>query len=154
MSAMDGIIPCVDQARQVAKDIGWRIRSVTLVRKVWPGAKGEGRQSETSLIDILTISPAPRVRDARQVHKHYAIGMMEEGDIFVDAITATLTEAQIKGTGLAAGEELFYRVLVVADTQESSDVPEATAGLYRLTQAWRRPNPIGWQLNLRPVRHA
>lgn len=77
-------------------------------------------------------------------------GIVESGDLRLFFVSATLSEAVIRGTLYEENEELLYRVEKVADTIEAA-VPEATTGLFRLKAWWRRPHPMGWTLTLSPI---
>lgn len=154
---MEDLGPVVDDAREIATEIGWRMREVKIQKIVWAGEfKGQGDADDRSKpVDVLTITPRPMVAEsgrvvAQLVHRHGGAGMIEEGNLLVTNISMRYTEAEIKGTGLANNEEQFWNITKVADSIET-DTPEATSGMFRLRYAWRRPHPLGWSVVLETV---
>lgn len=153
---LEDLIEVVDDVRDVPSDIGYYLRDVEIVKRSWSGAaRGKGKLANAPVTSILTIDPRPKVEDASLNRVHRKAGYVQEGSLFVTAVSATLTDAQIRGKDLTATEELLYRVTLVVDTIEATAVPEgagdATDGLFRLVYAWRRGHPLGWELVLSPI---
>lgn len=131
MSLRDDLIPLVDDARQLAVDVGVRVRPVTRVVRTWTGAKpGAGTSSEVS----ADLTPTPKVRDAVQV-QYGPAGAYETGDLLVTRVSAAYGQADLEGTTLEANQELFYLI---------QGVP------YRLLSL--TPTPFEYRLILRRLR--
>ncbi len=152
---LEDLIEVVDDVRDVPSDIGYYLRDVEIVKRSWPGtARGKGKLANAPVSSILTIAPRPKIQDAKLSRRHRNAGYVQEGSLFVTGVSATLTDAQIRGKDLTANEELLYRVTKAEDSIEVA-VPEgagdATDGLFRLVYAWRRGHPLGWELVLSPI---
>lgn len=106
MSLRDDLIPIIDDARAIRDELGLVVRPVARVVRAWSGGElGLGTPTET----VVTLAPSPRVRDVARV-QYQPGGEVQEGDVVIDRISASLTEAWLRGEGLAAGSEVFWRL--------------------------------------------
>ena len=106
MSLRDDLIPCVDDARGMADELGLRVRPVDLVVRTWDGASmGLGTKTETATI----ISPTPKVR-AMDLREEGPGGHVQAGDLMISRISAALSEATLRGEPLAPKSEFIWRV--------------------------------------------
>jgi hypothetical protein len=132
VSLRDDLIPVVDDGRQLAADLGFRVRSVSTRLRVWSGgAAGRGTAEDTD----AEILPPPKVREppARLVSE--TGGRFEEGDVIVSKISATYEESDLTGGALATGSEWFVLI---------DDRP------YRVVGAPTQ-KPFGWELLCRRI---
>jgi hypothetical protein len=86
----------VDRARALNSKFGLRPYRVFLVHVRWTGKRrGEGEQQLMSRREIL---PVPRVRDMDSVRRNvHSTGVIEEGDIVIDEISARIPEDDLMG---------------------------------------------------------
>ena len=86
----------MDDCRALAADLGVRPYRAVLVHVQWSGGRrGEGTAVITSRREIV---PPPRVRDPSSVRQVVeSTGRTEEGDLFVDRISARYTEDDLLG---------------------------------------------------------
>lgn len=147
----EGFIDVVDDARRCASDIGYWIKDVIAVRRVWPGPRvGDGLPEDISIDDDFTIDPRPRVEDASLTRIHERVGFIEQGSLLVTQISATISDEDIRGKFDDPLAERFWRVEKVADTREDT-ILEGPTGRFKATWYWRRPDPMGWQMLLVPI---
>ena len=85
-----------DRLRQLKSRFGIRPYRVFLVHGAWSGdRRGFGQFIVRSRIEL---KPTPRIRDMGAVRQMLrATGRSEEGDLYVDEISATLTEPDLMG---------------------------------------------------------
>lgn len=148
-TVLEQLIPAVDAARRVAGDpLGWYATRVWICKRTWTGERrGEG--VPTDPVEMFEIDPRPRVKTGQQMVRHMAVGLVEDGDLVVDGVSARYTESQIRGLALAENEELTYKAERVANTFDVAN-PESLTGRFTLMSANKRGDPLGWTLILRP----
>jgi hypothetical protein len=145
------LIAAVDRIRVIPTTLGYATRQVEVITLTWPGARrGEGLRSGVTIVVAGILSPRPKVQDAQLTRLNHSPGLVQRGDFLVDGISATYTEAFLSGSALAANEERRYRITRVANDSEVA-VPEAVTGLCGLAWLWKRSDPLGFRLLLRPV---
>lgn len=106
MSLREDLFPLVDELRGFSEELGTRPRLVYQVVRTWSGGElGAGTKTETE----NQLSPAPKVKSASR-YAYSSGGRIEEGDIMVSKLSITYTEAYLRGEGLPAGVEIFWRV--------------------------------------------
>lgn len=108
MGLRDDLITLVDGVRQdVVEDLaGLRLHTVVLRTRQWSGLeKGLGDHSDT----LVTLAPRPRVRPAPPLVSGEA-GRREQGEIVVEKISATYTEADLLPRGLSSTQDFCWLV--------------------------------------------
>lgn len=134
MTLRDRLVAVVDRARGVPVRLGLRQRSVS-VRTVTAAATGLAALTALPTFEDLVLEPTPRVTGS-QDRISRAGGVFEQGDLLVDKISATYTEAQLNPGGASVwivdGDE--YRLVNLAGPERGSQ--------------WE------WSALLRRVRHA
>lgn len=134
MSIRDDLIPLVDEVRAEIVDevAGLRLSTVVVRTRTWSGAElGRGMATDAD----LELAPRPRVRDPDPRWRSAAAGKFEDGDRVVDKVSATYTQDELDGGGLAAGAEVFWLV---------DDEPYRVIGVDE--------KYLGWEVHLRRMR--
>lgn len=146
-----GLVPIIDDVRQIYTDLGVHVYRVFLVHVQWSGARvGEGTPIEIARREIL---PAPRVRAMDGVTAVLrSFGLTEEGSIMVDRISAKYTEDDlaghtpdmvdpVKSRTSRSNVEFFYEVAENRASTPASPrrrfVPTAAPHLSRDALQWR-----------------
>ena len=110
----------LDDARQDIADLGLRQRAVS-VRTVTAAATGLAALTALPTYSDLELEPTPRVTGS-QDRISRAGGTYEQGDLLVDKISATYTEAQLNPGGASVwivdGDE--YRLVNLAGPERGS----------------------------------
>jgi hypothetical protein len=90
------LIPVVDDARTLIQGLGFRVRSVVVrtTTRAGVGVLAVGTETHSD----VTLTPRPRVRRMLQ-NESRAGGLYEAGDLIVDRISATYSEAQLDPSG-------------------------------------------------------
>jgi hypothetical protein len=90
------LIPVVDDARTLIQGLGFRVRSVVVrtTTRAGTGVLAVGTETHSD----VTLTPRPRVRRMLQ-NESRAGGLYEAGDLIVDRISATYSEAQLDPSG-------------------------------------------------------
>lgn len=115
----DCIIDIADCAREIAdEDFGRRLHTFVIRTRTWSGTRrGEGTSTTSDLTFISaqttpptpnTAAPRPRLRLPENRHTANPAGTYEAGDILVDKVTATLTEAQLGDGPLPSNVEVVW----------------------------------------------
>jgi hypothetical protein len=145
-----GLIPTVDNIRQIAVDMGLRPYRVYLVHVMWSGGqRGAGKPSEVSRREIL---PTPKLLDMQATTELLsAFGHTEDGSLVVDKISAKYSEDDLLGwtpdladparpnTG-NRGADFFWEI---AESRATHPMPMARrydpqgAPMLRLPGGWR-----------------
>lgn len=148
----------VDTVREIPGDLGLWTREVEAIERTWSGEHvGDGRKSEVTEDLRFTITPRPKVRDAQLRRSHEAAGLVTEGSLFVMRISATYTEAEMRGIFDDPKAEQVWRVVRVDG--QGNRFPEGVApvdaeeeaALFRAVWVWRRDDPSGWEMLLNPI---
>lgn len=86
----------VDRLRAIPSRLGMRPYRVYLLHGYWTGdRRGHG---DLIISSRRELKPTPQVRDMSAVRQRLlATGRVEEGDVYVDEISMTLTEAEMMG---------------------------------------------------------
>lgn len=120
MTLRDRLVAVVDRARGVPVRLGLRQRSVS-VRTVTAAATGLAALTALPAYEDLVLEPTPRVTGS-QDRISRAGGTYEQGDLLVDKISATYTEAQLNPGGASVwivdGAE--YRLVNLAGPERGS----------------------------------
>jgi hypothetical protein len=103
---VDSLVPLVDDLRSSLHPVlGTRPHTVEVVTRTWSGDRlGEGASNDVA----VELSPPPRVRTNVRGELRPA-GLEEEGDIVIDEISLTYTEAEL-APAVSSPSEFFYRV--------------------------------------------
>lgn len=138
---VDSLVSTVDDLRgSLNTAMGTRQWRVFTRQRTW----SNGRVGDGSAIDVDTeLTPAPRVRADNLYRQPIPAGMDEMGDIVIDQVSLTYTEAELAGGPGTAGVEWF---IVLKDAQG-----QATADrLYQLKEPPKpdRTKTIGWVMRL------
>jgi len=90
------LVPVADKIRALASKFGLRPYRVFLVHGTWTGEReGQGQLLRTSRRELL---PTPRVRSMDSVRQYLrATGRTEDGDIYIDQISASIPEDDMLG---------------------------------------------------------
>lgn len=96
MTLAADLIPVVDSARTLIQGLGFRVRSVVVrtTTRAGTGVLAVGTETHSD----VTLTPRPRVRRMLQ-NESRAGGLYEAGDLVVDRISATYSEAQLDPSG-------------------------------------------------------
>ena len=94
----DDLIALVDDVRGIPDELGLRLHAVVVeIRTYTEGLAGIGTAPATT---TTTLTPVPRVRK-KVVYDEERGGRIDSGDLTVDRISATFTEAQLDPPGNA-----------------------------------------------------
>jgi hypothetical protein len=141
---VDELVPTVDELRgDLHGDFGVRQYRVFIVKRRYPGeCIGDGPPAILSETEIL---PRPLVLQQPGVKfKLGPVGMEREGEIEVQEVSLSYTEADLTGQPVANNEEIYYRL----DEGESQEM----ASKFFVLAADPEPDrikTIGWILKLR-----
>lgn len=105
-SLANAAVAVADQMRALQSQLGFRPYKVFLVRGYWTGdRRGFGDLVISSRCEL---TPTPRVRDLATLNQNIkSTGRVEDGDVYVDEISARYAEAELMGktTDLAAPDQ-------------------------------------------------
>lgn len=108
MTLREALIGLVDDIRQnvIADALGLRLHVTQTRLRTWSGTeRGSGSYSDV----ITTLLPPPRVRPSNPVQGSEA-GKREVGDVTVDRLSATMTQAQLFPAGLGQTVEFTWLI--------------------------------------------
>lgn len=146
------IAPAVDQARQIATEIGARPYQVFLVWGRWGGAeRGDGTFRELARLQLV---PNPLVEMMQFQRTPYSAGVLPVGTVRVSKISQSYTQPTLQGDALPNGDEFdlqdrrndfFYEVTL--DDRSPSENPERAR--FRLVGSpVLMPTRVSWEMQL------
>lgn len=147
------IAPAIDNARQIATNIGARPYQVFLVWGTWGGKeRGEGTFVEKARLQLL---PNPLVETMSFSRNPYSAGVLPVGSIRVSQISTSYTQPLLTGGELPPGtqdfdlqnrrNEFFYEV--VQDDRSPTENPER-ARFRLLSGPVLMPTRVSWEMQL------
>ena len=146
------IAPAIDQARQVATEIGARPYQVFLVWTTWGGKeRGDGEQKEVARLQLL---PNPKIETVEFQRNPYSAGVLPVGSVRVMGISATYSQPVLQGDRLPNGQEFdkqnrkndfFYEV--IQDDRSPSENPER-ARMRLLSGPVLKASSVSWEMAL------
>lgn len=98
----------IDDLRALPGEFGTRPYRVFAVRRLWDGSEIHDGTYEDTEVELV---PTPRVSYLDRGKITYSlppVGIEERGDITVDEISLTYTEAELRPLDLSGSEEFFY----------------------------------------------
>lgn len=140
---VDSLVPLVDDLRgSLHPVLGTRAHTVEVITRTWDGGRlGVGTPGDVA----LAISPPPRVRQRTRTELRPA-GTEEEGDVIIDEISLTFTEAELH-PAVTDPVEFFYRITDAHG--QGQRVREFVPR--RPPEALRGDPDIGWRIVCRRV---
>jgi len=146
------IAPAIDNARQVATEIGARPYQVFLVWGNWGGKeRGEGTFGELARLQLL---PNPKVEIMQFTNTPYSAGQLPVGALRVSGISSTYTQPVLQGERLPGERafdkrnrrnDFFYEVIL--DDRSPSINPER-ARFRLLAGPTLMPTRVSWEMQL------
>lgn len=146
------IAPAIDQARQVATNVGARPYLVFLVWGTWGGEqRGDGDFREAARLQLL---PNPQVDTKQDTRTPYSAGVLPVGALRVSQISQSYTLPVLQGNALPNGHDFdlqnrrndfFYEILL----DDRSPSPEPERARYRLLGTpVLIPTRVSWEMQL------
>jgi hypothetical protein len=146
------IAPAIDNARQVATEIGARPYQVFLVWGTWGGReRGEGDFGEVARVQLL---PNPKVETMQFTSTPYSAGQLPVGAVRVSGISTSYAQPVLQGDELPNGQrfdkqkrtnEFFFEV--VQDDRHETINPER-ARMRLLSGPVLIPTRVSWEMQL------
>lgn len=137
------LVGLVDSVRDLYACLGARAYSVHLVRTRWSG--GERGVGVEEVISEMQILPVPRVTGLDGIDRSaQPVGMVEQGTIRIDQISARYTEDQLtgieKGRALPLDQQFYWEIrsleLGGQPVQRRRMTPSSSPQLDRLNMQW------------------
>lgn len=146
------IVPAIDNARQIATEIGARPYQVFLVWGRWGGEeRGDGTFKETARMQLV---PNPLVETMSFTRTPQSAGVLPVGAVRVSQISQSYTQPMLQGDALPTGgdfnlqdrkNDFFYEVTL--DDRTPTENPER-ARFRLLSGPVLMPTRVSWEMQL------
>jgi len=138
------LVCAVDEARDIATQLGVRTYDAHVIRLRWSG--GEIGSGTVIQVDDLQILPTPRVEGMDTVSDVVeSYGALERGEISIDRISLSYTEDDLTGLRsgpLSPGEEVIWEITSLAPNAKKRHT-------FHLGGApTRKPGTVEWSVGL------